>query len=325
MKGIYTVLGSGFGLYGYVPALIDGFSVKVVLPLRYQEPFLKRPELARYIEVIDWVAGEEEALAAADSVVVALRPADQEERVRACLSSVSIRHFILEKPLAHSPLAAKGLLDALVASGNEFRIGHNFQFTHWGIGFQDLLRSLPAGRHVVIQWAFHAHHHRHGLETWKRLTSAGGGALRFYGIHLIALLVECGYGVVDRSSSWGPAGDEMDGWTATFRGAGLPSCEVVVDARAVSDRFNISLTSGAAGSPAERLVELCDPYGLEDGDEQMPPGDRRISLLIRMLNSPLGDPGSRALSTTRIIKLWSEVEMGNHHSSAMGYPKRDER
>ena len=44
----FTILGSGFGLYGYLPALLD-LGHMVTLPTRYQAVVAGRPELSRFM------------------------------------------------------------------------------------------------------------------------------------------------------------------------------------------------------------------------------------------------------------------------------------
>ena len=44
---MFAIRGSGFGLYGYLPALV-GCGRRVVLPERYRARFAERPELAPF-------------------------------------------------------------------------------------------------------------------------------------------------------------------------------------------------------------------------------------------------------------------------------------
>ena len=71
-----AILGSGFGLYGYLPAL-QALGCRVVLPLRYRSIIENRAELSGFAERIGWAADDTDAIDQADAVVVARRPADQ--------------------------------------------------------------------------------------------------------------------------------------------------------------------------------------------------------------------------------------------------------
>jgi len=63
---MFTVFGSGFGLYGYLPALIDTFGEPVALPESYRATVQARPELARCLPSIRWAADRDAALALAN-------------------------------------------------------------------------------------------------------------------------------------------------------------------------------------------------------------------------------------------------------------------
>ena len=45
---MYSIIGSGFGLYGYLPAIIKLHKKGVVLPEKYKEKILLRPELKEF-------------------------------------------------------------------------------------------------------------------------------------------------------------------------------------------------------------------------------------------------------------------------------------
>src|SRR5688572_17650507 len=128
---MFSVVGSGFGLYGYVPAIIEKTGEAVLLPEAYRESFEKRPELARYAPKIRWVADRDEALAQADAVAIATRPADQPAIVEACLAHPRIGTLLLEKPLAATPGDAARALAALESSGRRYRIGYTPMFAKW--------------------------------------------------------------------------------------------------------------------------------------------------------------------------------------------------
>ena len=69
-----------------------------------------------------------------------------------------------------------------------------------------------------LNWEFMAHHYINNLDTWKNKHSHGGGALRFYGIHVIALLAYVGYNNIIKSKlSLDLAGNPYQ-WSAIFSG-----------------------------------------------------------------------------------------------------------
>src|SRR6266508_2581914 len=207
----FAIIGSGFGLYGYLPALVQEGVQHILLPERYQNRFFERLELSPFESNIQWEESEETTLDRADGVVLAVRPFDQSMWIPRCLERSNLRRMILEKPLAHSPEVATTMFEELIASDKVFRMGHVFRYTVWGRQLLDLL--LPKQQDfdlLSIHWSFLAHHYLNNLDNWKRFNDAGGGALRFYGIQMIALLAEAGYRNVVSSRAFGPSSNETE-------------------------------------------------------------------------------------------------------------------
>jgi len=305
---VLAILGSGFGLYGYLPALAGELGQRVILPERYRDRLRARPELAHLGDRVDWATDDSDALDRADGAVLALPPAIQVERIDACVARRSITRLVLEKPLAPSPADARAVFDALLASGKVFRIGYTFRFTDWGAGLLGEIATAGQRGRLSIYWDFLAHHFRHDLRNWKRASGTGGGAIRFYGIQLIALLAEAGYREVAGSRSQGQRPDEIEKWAATFGGPGLPECNVVVDTNSSTSRFRVEWeTTADAGAPVV-FADLADPFG--SGRDKMPPGmpDNRVPLLGRLCRS-LWDPDAGEMAWYRAaIALWAAVE-----------------
>lgn len=149
---MFAILGSGFGLYGYLPALI-GVGEDVILPQRYAARFATRRELACFAPQIHWAQDAPDALDQADGVVIALRPADQCEWAAKCLARSRISRLILENPLAPTPEAAGALHRDLVRSGKAFRIGYTFRYTPWAADLRASCRT-PSPAELVIRWSF---------------------------------------------------------------------------------------------------------------------------------------------------------------------------
>ena len=290
---MFTVVGAGFGVYGYMPALIECFGEPVILPRDYERVVMARPELEPYRGRIRWAADIDAALRQASGVVIAVRPASQPDVVARCCAAANIERLVLEKPVAVDPARAGEVLAALAQSGKRYRIGYTLLDTSW---YRNLL--WPEDE-VRIDWTLMAHHFAHGKQTWKRAHSQGGGALRFYGIHLLALLAQEGYSDVAECLLAGEAGDEPSEWRAVFSGAGLPDCRVRVDCRSRAASFAI-----AHGDTP--IIDLSDPFDLPappDGD-----GDRRIPVLASLLRR-FDDPDPPYCeSYERTNRLWKAVE-----------------
>ena len=118
-----------------------------------------------------------------------------------------------------------------------------------------------------------AHHFARDVASWKRSHAEGGGVLRFFGVHLLALLARHGYRAVERSTVAGQDAGEPEQWHAVFFGPGVPDCHVEIDSRSSTSCFSIAVTSAASGEMP--LVDLRDPFELE-GAVATPQADRRI-------------------------------------------------
>jgi len=295
---VFTVVGGGFGLYGYVPALIEATG-PVVLPREYEATLVRRTELRPYLDRVRWTRDKAAALAQADGVVVAVPPQHQPEIVKRCLEHPAIVRLVLEKPLAASPAAADELLGEVERSGRRYRVGYTFLHADWARE----LRWPPATMgEVRLDWTFMAHHFAQSLDNWKRHHSMGGGPLRFFGVHVIALLARHGYDAVTSSALAGE-GDEPHAWGARFAGPGLPECVVRVDSRAPANAFVI-----ATGAGAVPLVRLEEPFELAPGAADA--GDDRRVRVLRSLLATFDAPDDeyRALYA-RAHALWGAAEL----------------
>jgi predicted dehydrogenase len=306
---VFSIIGSGFGLYGYLPSLVDRCAQRIVLPERYRSSFFKRNELARFAHNIQWERSEDAALDLAEGVVIAQRPIDQGRWINQCLARTHIGRLVLEKPLAPSPTAALEIQEVLVRSGRIFRMGYIFRYTGWGRRFLQVVGKSFESSTVSIRWEFMAHHFRYGLKNWKRMNSEGGGAVRFYGVQILALLAEAGYTDVVESRASGSTDEEVDQWTARFQGLGLPECEVAVLTRSTDTRFRVAQIPKSDGARIASLAELTDPSDIDWPQEGAALGDqdRRVGLLGQLCESLWTDEQEFDWYADT-IELWRRVE-----------------
>lgn len=307
---MFAILGSGFGIYGYLPALVDGCAQRIVLPARYRARFCDRPELVRFSQDVDWTENENTALSCVDGVVLALRPINQSEWLPRCLAHTNINRLILEKPLAHTPEAAAVILEQLFRSKKTFRIGYTFRYTSWGERLLNSLNTLEDNNSSIsIHWGFLAHHFRHDLQNWKRSNAAGGGALRFYGIHLVALFAEIGYREVNVSRTFGPFEDEIEKWFAVFTGNGLPECTVIVDTKATISSFRVEqVINTIEGKTTKIFAELNDPFNSGLETFQKSNIDQRVPILEKLCCSLWQEEEKEYEWYGATITLWKAIE-----------------
>jgi predicted dehydrogenase len=305
-----AIFGSGFGLYGYLPALTEASEGNVILPGRYRAGFESRSELRHLFNRIEWVEDENVALDRADAVILSQRPADQVSWLAKILPRSGPGRILLEKPLAPDPVQAQLWLGRARASGKRIRIGYIFRYAPWATRFAESLKPSQANGEIAISWRFRAHHYATETMNWKRFVASGGGALRFYGIHLIALLAEHGYDDVLRSSITTTKSDEAEAWEAAFTGPELPICKVTVDSAAVDACFSI-----AADTSANPFVALGGPF---DEVERLARFDSRVGILVRLCTDLLTSDITLPAWYEDSMILWSKVEQ----RTEMIWPRR---
>ncbi len=298
---MFTIIGAGFGLYGYMPALLNRFDDKVLLPEPYRIRFESRPELQYCAPRIQWCT-EEEALRRANGVVIAVPPAAQLALMDEIVSAHGASNLIIEKPMAPTPLDAEHLLAKLVASAKRFRVGYTFLYTNW---FRDLFGRIDqSSGKFRIDWNFCAHHLQNNLQTWKRFHSMGGGVLRFYGVHLLAVLAALGYDEVIRSMLVWRDENQPVQWTAQFSGRNRPNCDVSVQIDSALTEFQVNVE----GNDSYNFFRFTgqSPFSLRNNDDQ---GDERIHALESLISSFNEDDVRYVRLYAATNNLWKKAEL----------------
>ncbi|MFM9946241.1 MAG: Gfo/Idh/MocA family oxidoreductase [Bacteroidia bacterium] len=234
------IIGSGFGLYGYMPALLQ-VDEKVFLLERTKEKFLQRKELLCYEHRILWAKDLDELLPYIDTLIISLPPQEQFKLLNIVLLYSNIKHLILEKPIAVSPLQSTNILLSIFNQGINFRINYTFLEAQWLKDVENVI-SLNKGNllSVFIQWHFKAHHFRNQLITWKSNHEDGGGAIRFYGIHFIALATHLSFEKV--SFSYANATEKnVSSWICKFEDSENNSLNIDIDSNTDVSVFSINI------------------------------------------------------------------------------------
>lgn len=299
---MFTIFGSGFGLYGYLPAIIDGIKEPVCLPRKYLKAIRGRTDLSYLEKKILWVKDEIEAIQCSDKAVIAVNPVRQFEVVLQCLSIGFNGHFFLEKPVAQTPQESKRLLSLLDLHEVTYSVGYSFLYVNSLLqAVSDSKRKSP----IYVNWQFMAHHFAYNVDNWKRRELEGGGVLRFYGIHIIALLVQAGYSSVENTYLQGADSKEPWQWNAQFSHINLPNCLVSINSRSQSQEFTVKDTDDC------KLLIASDPFDT-DVDTSIN-YDRRFATLVRFL-SDLDDFQNKKSLYRRINKMWLDIETKTNFS-----------
>src|SRR5260221_5136323 len=182
------IVGSGFGLYGLLPAFSSIKGCKVVA-LCGQKTERVVTECAKYkVKNIytDWqLMLETEKL---DAVALAVTPNAQYQ-----IAKVAIKkklHVFAEKPLTANTTQAKELLK--LAKQKKITHGVDFLFPEieaWKKVKQILLsEKLRKLRSIYVNWDFLSYDIKNKKTSWKTNTLEGGGTVSFYFSHSLYYL-----------------------------------------------------------------------------------------------------------------------------------------
>jgi hypothetical protein len=300
------ILGGGFGLYGYLPAAAKLLQEPVLLLKKYKPIIDSRQELFSFKEQIIWMEAEEELIETADSLVISRRPLDQEALVTKCLLKTNLKRIMFEKPLASSPESAQKILHQIDKSNKYCSVGFNFRFTSWAIQLKEKILNGELAKHesINLSWYFMADHFSRNVGSWKMDHAQGGGSIRFYGIHVIALLAELGYEqVVSSGVSTSNLKHYFYNWTACFKGPGLPTFFVDLDSKSNASFFKIYLNNDE-----QTLFEGMGPFDSVLNDLNFNEQDIRCFYMTHALQELFELSKPYPIRIEDCTKLWRLVE-----------------
>ncbi len=298
----FGILGSGFGIYGYLPALVSEFDCQVVLLENSRSAVESRPELSAYLTNTIWTKDLDQLISLSSGLIIALPPEAQSTTLSTIISYRNISKIVLEKPLAPTPYESKIILQALYDRHLQFRIGYTFLYSEW---FTNKLLDYDLRKlsELRIIWKFKAHHFMHSCDTWKRYHSQGGGVINFYAIHLLAVLAVIGYQKILSADIQEYDRDQPAFLCTTFSSPCLPNCQIIVDSNSDTTTFEIAATDDNINTT--KLHIGFDPFEPVDSKN-----DRRIYPLRKMLSS-LMQPRRIALPNSSqnflVLNLWEQV------------------
>lgn len=292
---MFTVVGKGFGVYGYVPALLE-LEQEVILPIDYKSIFESRSDIYPYISKIEWVDDLDSCFLASDAAILAVKPIEQAGIVLKALNYNNIKSLILEKPLTESPTTSKTLLNKLLGSHlKAFRINYSFLYCDW---YSKLKLAVLEDNNdeICITWTFRAHHFQNNLDTWKKDHDLGGGPIRFYGIHLIAVLASLGFSSVSESSFF-----SFQDWRACFSNGSKTRIYAKVLSNCDHNEFSIvnKKTNGAIllNNPFEEIKYLSSLV------------DVRNQLTAKVISSLDNENDTFYDLYKKVLDLWSSSEV----------------
>ena len=183
----FGIFGSGFGLYGYLPAVLNlGYSATI--PARYLESLNVREELLPYRNRVSICKLDDDIVRDNTAIIIAKNPDSQLVFLQ---NLVQKKKFLfLEKPLAPTVESHLWALDFLVQEKIKFAIAYLFPFTNWYSKVLEYSEALPVD--IYFDWKI-----TKPASPWKNDEKLGGGIRSYYLVHFAPLLNDLGANLLD--------------------------------------------------------------------------------------------------------------------------------
>ena len=182
------IIGSGFGLYGLLPAFNSLKGCQVVCICGTQSRRLLDYSSSIGLEKIytDWqLMLQNEKL---DAVAIAVPPYAQYDIAKAAIKKGL--HVFAEKPLAKNVKQAQELAKLAKSKGITHAVDFIFPEIRLWQKAKQLINDKAYGelKYISVNWDFLSYDIAHKLTSWKTDISKGGGALAYYFSHCLYYL-----------------------------------------------------------------------------------------------------------------------------------------
>ncbi len=177
------IIGSGFGLYGLLPAFYSIKNCSIVAVCANNQERLSKYcySLGLKNTYSDWRAMlEKENL---DALAIAVTPNAQYNIAKTAIQKGI--HVFAEKPLADTYEHAKILYNSVVKHNITHAVDFIFPEIDEWIKVKKMLDEKKFGKlaHISVNWNFLSYDIKNNIASWKTDTQEGGGALSFYFSH----------------------------------------------------------------------------------------------------------------------------------------------
>ena len=297
---MYTIIGKGFGLYGYLPAIML-LKKQLILPVDYKNFIEKRNEIRPYVNQIHWSKNIFHTIKKADYVVFAIPPLDQFNFLLNHINLLKNKTLFLEKPIANSPKNSLKLIELLENKKIKFYVNYSFIYLDWFEKIQKRVNLLNNNYQNLVDWRFKAYHLHSNIVTWKSNIELGGGIIRFYAIHLIAAFSFLNYKNCDKIILVRDSSSFLLKLTSVNR----PSITIKIDIDSSEKKFLINVADNS-GKLTERIVDYNDPFDFYDKKISYNL-DRRVDYLRKYIQEK--SISQQNISFNReVIRLWEKIE-----------------
>lgn len=177
------ILGSGFGLYGYLPAICQVSNEKVYLLNKAKEILLGRSELTKYFDRITWIESSSEIISTCETLIIAYPPQYVYPLIELIETSSTLKKIIVEKPICQNSTTSLQFISRVKNKEIKIISGFLFIYAEW---YQNLVNCNNGD--ININWNFLKKSSLISDLSWKYSSNQGGGALNMYGLHLLSIL-----------------------------------------------------------------------------------------------------------------------------------------
>jgi len=290
--------GNGFALNVYLPSLINLGIKKIFIDKSQIENVSKINILKKYKEYIIYFNPKEFKEQLFDFTILAVSPFNQYNLVLSNYILKNTTTLILEKPIAISPAKSIEILKKLDDLSINYLVNYSFRYAFWYKDISAKIKNLPKDVDLYFTWKFMARHFIHKRDTWKRIHSQGGGAIRFYGIHLIAILSDIGYLKVLKSICLSQSYSDISSFSCSFDSTKrLPKCNILINSNSLKNEFNCYYIKD---NKKISLLQLEEPFPKRG---RVLSEDPRIKITEKFLKEK-----KFYYNNFNIINLWKEVE-----------------
>ena len=290
----FHVYGKGFGLYGYLPAIIKSKYKNLFIKKTYLRFLRKRKDLNQYIKYITFVSKHN--LEKKDIIIFAKRPSDQYKFLKRYASKSF--YFFLEKPLANNFKKSEELINFLLNKKIKFSIAYLFLYTPWYKKLAKLIENKKVDT-IFINWNLKS---KNSPKSWKNNVKQGGGIINFYGIHLLALLASLKFKKCTQSFIKKNKNKEVF-WNSEFKNRINLKFKIQIHVNSNSEMYQISYLL----KNKDKIINFYkkkDPFGKKKKSNL----DHRVGILKKYLKKDKKFV-KRKLIYLNTIKLWENTNL----------------
>ena len=290
----YTLLlGKGYALNVYLPALAAINYKKIVLV-----ESAKNQINDFYInKEINWINENDINNYKFSKIIIAEPPNKQYHLICKLDLWKNSYNFILEKPASENPEKAKFLFNILNKNNIKYSINYSFRYTRWFSDIYSYCSNNKLKDAINVNWNFNGRYWERPKPTWKTNSLLGGGVIKYYGIHLIAVFSDIGYTSSKVKNIFYHAKECPSLLSCDlFSKKGLPKVNLKINSNSNKNQFYLNQNS-------KKILEINSPFSLENSKKYE---DNRIIPAINFLKEQHNVLLN--IKNLNVLDLWSNIE-----------------